>query len=141
MKSWARAEPMGPWAEPWFKKKMRAAPGPGPGPARNFFFGPGLSPWAHGSMGSARAHDFIIISYILICMYIFPYIFARNPLRNLLGNLLGNPLGNPLGNTTGWGWGGINTYYERLGHTTNNWDILRTEFGNKGLRRSTNNSD
>ena len=26
-------------------------------------------------MGSARAHDFIIVSYILICMYIFPYIF------------------------------------------------------------------
>ena len=78
MKSWARAEPMDPWAHglsPGSKKKLRAALGPGPGPARNFFFGPGLSPWAHGSMGSARAHDFIIISYILICMYIFPYIF------------------------------------------------------------------
>ena len=97
MKSWARAEPMDPWAHglsPGPKKKIGARPAPAP----IFFFDPGLSPWAHGSMGSARAHDFIIISYILICMYIFPYIFARKPLGNLLGN--------PLGNTTGWGWGG-----------------------------------
>ena len=30
---------------------------------------------AHGPMGPARAHDFIIIFYILIRSYIFPYLF------------------------------------------------------------------
>ena len=70
MKSWARAEPMDPWAH-----------GLSPGPKKK---------WRR----AGSAHDFIIISYILICMYIFPYIFARKP----LGNPLGKPPGNPLGN-------------------------------------------
>ena len=76
MKSWARAEPMDPWAHglsPGSKKNWRG-PGPGSRPCANFFFGPGLSPWAHGSGGSARAHDFIIISCILICSYMFSFI-------------------------------------------------------------------
>ena len=51
-------------------------------------------------MGAGRAHDFISISYILICMYIFPYIFAIFA-RKLLGNPLGKPLGKPLGNPLG----------------------------------------
>ena len=42
MKSWARAEPMDPWAHGLSpgskKKKMRAALGPGPGPETNFLY-------------------------------------------------------------------------------------------------------
>ena len=50
MKSWARAEPMDPWAHglsPGPKKNWRGAGTRAQGRA-NFFFDPGLSPWVHG---------------------------------------------------------------------------------------------
>ena len=91
MKPWAQAEPMDPWAHglsPGPKKNWRRAGTRAQGRA-NFFFDPGLSPWAHGSMGSARAHDFIIISCILICSYTFPYFFHFDfvPKKSVLGRL------------------------------------------------------
>ena len=65
--------PMGPWAEPWVKKKLRAALGPGPGPARNLFFGPGLSPWAHGSMGPwarpAPMISLLFLIFLYVCIF------------------------------------------------------------------------
>ena len=72
---------MGPWAEPWAKKKVGAGPGPGPRAAPIFFFDPGLSPWAHGSMDSARANDFILA---LVFLYVF--IFSRKYLLLLIGS-------------------------------------------------------
>ena len=83
-------------------------------------------------MGSARAHDFIIIiSYILICMYIFPYIFPY--IGYFFGKLLssifekiylrvpsrdrffipGGDFGH-LGGVEGWGWGGVTRGSHRI---------------------------
>ena len=67
--------PMGPWAEPWVKKKIGAALGPGPGPRANFFLAQGS---AHGPMGPWARRAPMISLLFLVFLYVvifFPIFF------------------------------------------------------------------